>query len=429
MLGSSSQLVLLFVAGAALLPTPRRRALAVVGTVAIGLALAALQVAPAAAPISFFHINNGLETLGLLLVLWSAARELRGLQLAAMPGVLVVLAASVVATLGLLPVVRSIGWFTVLGVALLIGAAGFALATLGRLARVLEPWRRLDQVLLERHPPPLVPVLPTTADMVWFAGLLAAAIAICFAPSLRAVSLATMIVAVTGHVLMRRRAAGSPVPFAALFALFMIPVFTYVRAISGEANPNVAELVNAPFSPAAEVQIFPWVWLVAWGLAALWPLHGLVFPLVAPIGAILLIRLGAHPLPDGAEHWAPLLMPLALLGLWHAAATVHDAAVHRRRVLGLLTAGAFFGIVAGGGGEAGAWWLIASALVGPWFVSGCELLGIRWGLDRLLWVIPAYGGYLIVEAGLTRQVTWTVLLVVGVAVAGWRGTMRLYLPR
>jgi hypothetical protein len=122
-------------------------------------------------------------------------------------------------------------------------------------------------------------------------------------------------------------------------------------------------------------------------------------------------------------------MPLALLGLWHAAATVHDAAVHRRRVLGLLTAGAFFGIVAGGGGRTGAWWLIASALVGPWFVSGCELLGIRWGLDRLLWVIPAYGGYLIVEAGLTRQVTWTVLLVVGVAVAGWRGTMRLYLPR
>lgn len=427
---SISQLFLLFVAGAVWLPTPGRRALAIVGTVAIGLALAASQVVPAGAPTTFLQINSGIETLGLVLVLWPAARELRGPRLlAALPGVLLILAATVAAGLSLFPLARSAGWLPILGYALLLGAGSLVLAALGRLARALEPWRRLDQVLLERHPPTLVPALPSTADLVWFAGLFAAAVAIGVAPSLRAVSLASMIVAVTGHVLLRRQGAGSPLPVAALLALFMIPVFTWFRAISGDANPSLAGLVNAPFSPAAEVQLFPWVWLVAWGFAALWPLHGLVFPLSAPVGAILLIRLGAHPLPDGAEHWAPLFMPLTLLGLWHAAATVDDASVRRRRILGLLTAVAFFGIVAGSVGEAGAWWLIASALLGPWLISGCAMLGIRWGLDRLLWVVPAYGGYLVVEAGLTRQVTWTVLLVAGVAVAGWRGTMRLYLPR
>src|SRR6185436_984728 len=119
-----------------------------------------------------------------------------------------------------------------------------------------------------------------------------------------------------------------------------------------------------------------------------WPLHGVVFPLSAPIGAILLLRLGANPLPDGAEHWAPLFMPVTLLGLWHAAATLDEVSVRQRRIVGLLTAGAFFGAVSGSVGEAGAWWLIASALLGPWFASWCGMLGIRWGLARLFWVIP-----------------------------------------
>ncbi|MEP7326211.1 MAG: hypothetical protein ABI836_09710 [Gemmatimonadota bacterium] len=441
---SLSQAFLLSVAGAVLLPTPKRRAVAVVGTVAIGLALAAFSVrlgdsrpgdlahlvSQSATPGSFLQINSGLLILGLLLALVPAARELGGSpRLAALPGFILLVVTSVVAVLGLAPLVRPVGWLPVAGSAFLIGVGGFALAWLGRLVRVLEPWRRLDLALLERHPQPLMPALPTTADLVWFAGFLAASIAICFAPTLRAVSLATMIVAVTGHVLLRRRGAGTPVPVAALLALLMIPVFSYVRAISGDANPNLAELINAPFSLAAEVRIFPWVWLICFGLAALWPLHGLVFPLAAPIGAILLIRLGGRPLPDGAEHWAPLFMPLTLLGFWHAAATVDDAAVHRRRVLGLLTAGALFGILAGDPGEAGAWWLIASVLLSPWLCAGSRLLRIRWGLHRLVWLFPAYGGYLVVEAGLARQVTWTVLLAVGAAVAGWRGTMRLYLPR
>jgi len=439
---SLPQVYLLFVAGAVLLPTPRRRALAVVGTVTIGLAFAAFAVrlggertgdlaslvSQAGVPISFLQVNSGLVILGLLLMLWSSVRELSGLRLVALPGVVLILAAGVLALIALVSLARPGDWLPILGYALLIGAAGWLVASLGRLARVLEPWRRLDQVLLERHPPTLTP-LPATVDLVWFAGLFAAAFAVCVAPSLRAVSLATMIVAVTGHVLLRRRGAGSPVPFAALLALLMIPVFTYFRAISGDPNPNLAELISAPFSPAAEIKIFPWVWLIAWGLAALWPLHGLVFPLTAPVGAILLLRLGAHPLPNGAEHWAPLFMPLTLLGLWHAAATVDDPSAHRRRILGLLTAGAFFGIVTGSLGEAGAWWLIGSALIGPWFAPACDLLGIRWGLSRLFWVVPAYGGYLVVEAGLGRQVTWTVLLVAGAAVAGWRATMRLYLPR
>lgn len=445
MLISFSQTFLLFVAGAVLLPTPRRRALAVVGTVAIGLALAAFaarlgvsrpqdfsyQVSQVGAPISFLQINSGLLILGILLLLLAAARELRGGPwLPALPGAVVILAATAIVAQGVVPLAPYVGWLPILGSALLIGAAGRVLATLARLGRVLEPWRRLDQVLLERHPPPLFPVLPTTPDLVWYVGLMAAAIAICFAPALRAVSLATMIVAVTGHVLLRRRGAGSPVPVAALLALFMIPVFTWFRAISGDSNPNLAELVNAPFSPAAEVQIFPWVALIGFGLAALWPLHGLVFPLTAPLAAILLLRLGAHPLPGGTEHWAPLFMPLTLLGLWHAAATVDDPSVQQRRVLGLLTAGALFGVLTGNAGEAGAWWLIGSALACPWLGSvGAGPSRLPGGLGRLLWVIPAYGGFLVVEAGLARQVTWTVLFALGVAVAGWRATMRLYLPR
>jgi hypothetical protein len=212
---------------------------------------------------------------------------------------------------------------------------------------------------------------------------------------------------------------------AALLALLMIPVFSELVAIAGVPNPSLADLALAPFSRAAEVQLFPWLGLVAFGLAALWPLHGLVFPLTAPLAAVLLLRLGAPQLPEGVDHWAPLFMPLILLGLWHAAATLDSAGVRERRVLGLLTGGALFGVLAGGHGETGAWWLIGSGILYPWLAAAVANLPLRPWL-QLLWLIPAYGGFLVVEGGLLRQVTWTLLAAVAAAVAGWRATMRLY---
>lgn len=444
MLISFPQLFLLLTAGALLLPTPRRRALALVGAIASGLALAAFsvtlsqhqprdipwQVSQVGVPASFLQLNSGLLVLGIGLLLVAAGREWRAVRearLQAFLATLSLLAGAALAARAIIPVGRYVGWPLILGAALLIGAVGFLLSTLSRLGRFLEPWRRLDTVLLERRIPQLLPILPTTADLVWFGGLVAASVAIGFAPSLRAVALATVVAAVAGHVLLRRSGAGAPIPAAPLLALVMIPVFSTLRTIADSENPVIAGLANAPVSTAAEVQLFPWVWLVGFGFAALWPLHGTVYALSAPLSAILLIRLGAHALPGGVAHWAPLLMPVTLLGLWHAAATLGDPTTHRRRVLGLLTAGALFGVLAGGIGETGAWWLIGCAIVYPW-IAGVEtnLSRLPVGLGRLLWLVPAYGGFMVIEGGLLRQVTWTALVAVGVAVAGWRATMRLY---
>jgi hypothetical protein len=419
---SPAQITLLFVAGALLVPHPLRRARALVGTVAVGLALAAFELTGTATSASFVEINRGLLLLGVLLGLWSARLTLGGLVILIATGLLV---------RALLPLLRYPGWLTTVVTALIIGVSIGALGLLARVGRFAEPWRRLDLALLERRPPSLQPGIGSTADLVWFIGFCAAALAIVAAPGFRAVALAILIAGVTGHVLLRRSGAGSPIPFSLLLGLLIIPVFSYYRTISGDANPTIAELAMAPFSPAAEVRIFPWIAVVALGFSGLWPLHGMTYPFALPMSGVILLRLGVDVLPQGAEHWAPLFMPIILFGMWHAAATLDDHTVRLRRGLALLVGGTLFGSLSGVTGIAGAEWLVGSGFFYQLLARPLPSLArIPWGLGRLAWVAPAYGTWLVFRGGLQSQVTYTVGLALVLALAVWKAGKAVYiLPR
>lgn len=170
-------------------------------------------------------------------------------------------------------------------------------------------------------------------------------------------------------------------------------------------------LGDLPFSPAAEIPLAAALLAASWLSSGLWPLHRwAVAPLVAPAGALLLMRVGLVASPDGVEHWRAIAAPLAMLGIWHAAAA--------RWAPGLAVGAAWLALAGGGsGGTIAAAWLLPSAFalevlgpeadVGPWTR--------RWGRCLAL-CCAGWGGLLALQAGLQGEVVYTVLAAVGAAI-------------
>ena len=426
---------LLIAAGALLLPGRSRR-LGLVGLVPLGLGVAAttvrlggelsdlaLRAAEGSAPLGFLQINTGLVLLGLSLVVVSGVLSIiragRGPAPAAWVAMFLVAGGSAPMIAAHLPLLSYIGWLPSLGAAIGVGAGAVILFLLGRWLRVGRGVAWLDERLLERNPPGLIPIGSTTADLVWVTGFLASAVIMAITPSLRAFALATVVAGAVGHTLMRRLGGGSPIPVTALFSLLVIPVYQSISTIAGPETPGIADLAAGPLSIAAENRIVPWLAIGAWGLAGLWPLHGVVFPLVAPLGGVLLLRLGAHSLPNGMEHWAPLFMLPALLGVWHPVASPGSFAARPRRLIEMLVALSIFGMFAGGEGLTGAYWLLGAALLVPW----CYFLLQSWArardVVRLAGLPLVWGSLLVITGGLGSQVTYTALAAAGIAAAIW----------
>jgi hypothetical protein len=425
---------LLLAAGALLLPGRHRRGLALTGLVPLGLALAAmivrlgpdfsnlsLRVAERGAPVLFLRVNTGLLLLGLGLIAGAAlVAALRDPRLVpSWVGFILVGAGTVPALAPLFPLLGYIGWVPTLGVSVGIAASAVTIFLLFRRLRIGRAIRWLDVRALDRSPSGLVPAFRTSFDHAWVTGFFAAGLVMCLTPSFRAFALATVVAATVGHVLLRRIGGGSPLPVSALLALFMIPVYRYLTAISGSSHPTFAELRDSPFSVAAEIRLVPWIALVAFGLAGLWPFHGRVFPLAAPLAGVILLRLGVDLLPAGWEHWAPLFMPILLLALWHGAVTLDDRRVERRRLIEILVALALFGLLANNEGSNGAYWLLGAAALVSWSTGLSYLPTVPWGLGRLVWLPLAWAAMLILTGGLRAQVTWSVLAAAAIAAALW----------
>lgn len=432
---------LLIAAGALLLPGRARR-MGFLGLVPLGLGVAAttvrlggdlsglaLRAAERSAPARFLEINTGLIFLGLSLVI--AAVTLSLLRLARQPteggvrsalaswiAMLVVGGGAAPLVVAQVPLLSYISPWSALGAAAGIAAGAVILFVLGRRLHISRGVAWLDARFLERNPPALLPAGSTTFDFTWLIGFFASAIIMGITPSLRAFALATVVAGTVGHVLMRRLDGGSAIPVTAIFSLFIVPAFQF-STIVGDPAPLITELANGPVSPAAEYRIVLWLAITAWGLAGLWPLHGLVFPLVAPISGILLIRLGAHALPAGLEHWAPAFMPLALLGIWHVVASPGDDSARPRRLIEMLVALAFLGAFSGEEGVPGAYWLLGSAALVPWLYFLLRGWMTKSPVYRLLWLPLVWGVFLVVTAGLATQVTYTVLAAGGIAAATW----------
>ncbi|MEO8199999.1 MAG: hypothetical protein ABI679_05690 [Gemmatimonadota bacterium] len=444
MLNSFDSLLILVAAGGLLLDSPRRRALALAGVVLGALAVAAFEVrvgtgsartlaqgaTESNAPRTFLLLNTALLLVGIGFAVAAALitriRDRDRSGVSATGSILVVLG-GVGFVVGLVPLGTYLGPASIVVTAAVMAASMVAIALVSRTVRLAHAWTWLDRHLIDRNPPPLLPVLSSSLDILWLVSLVVASIAMGLAPSLRACALATMVAATVSHLMMRRAGRGSPVPILPILAAFIIPVFTTLTAISGSSNPSLHSLLDAPLSPAAEVRLVPWVALACWGFAGLWPLHGVVPRLTAPLAGLLLTRLAAGPLPDGLAHWAPLFTPVILLGILHAAATIGVIAVRRSRIEALLVAFALLGIIAGGHGMAGAYGFLGASVLYPWGSRLADRLTdsrIMSALTRVLWLPLVWAALQVVAAGLRFQVTYTVIASLGLAAALWsaRGT-------
>ncbi|HEX5386275.1 MAG TPA: hypothetical protein VFW66_06235 [Gemmatimonadales bacterium] len=213
---------------------------------------------------------------------------------------------------------------------------------------------------------------------------------------------------------------------ALVITVLLGPLHHLMTTIAGPVGLRISTLANAPFSDAAEVLIALPLALAVWLSLGLWPVHELVpGAVVAPAAVVVWVRVGMRAVPAGLEHWQPLTAPLAMLGIWHAAAT-------RRRCEALagLALLALASLVPGSTPA-------AALLVGASTAVGLDERGVRLGRNgvaglrahpgaaaraaRIAVTLAAgWGMLLALEAGLRTQVVYTVLAAAGLACAAMR---------
>ncbi len=197
----------------------------------------------------------------------------------------------------------------------------------------------------------------------------------------------------------------------ALVTIVLLAGYLFMATVAGPEGLAMSGLADLPFSPAAETPLAAALLIASWLSSGLWPLHRWgSAPLLAPVAALLLVRVGLVASPAGMEHWRALAAPLAMLGIWHAAAA--------RWAPGLSVGAAWLALTTGGAsGIAAAAWLLPSALalefVGP--EAEGERWPRRWGRDLALFY-AGWGGFLALRAGLHGEVVYSVLSAAGAAI-------------
>jgi hypothetical protein len=390
----------LMLVGASLLPDGPSRVTGALAAAAVGLAIAGLRAAPAgAAPDpGFVAVDVALLVLGVLLAVTAAGIAWRVPSRAARAGAAaLMLGAVALAWGGAGLAARAAPGPTVLAI-LAVSASGVTLLLAGRLMG-----RRA------KHPDTVSP-----RPVAGVAGLAAGALAAAASPHLSLVILGVILAGWCGWLL-RRAGGGSSAPVAPALTLVLLPAWWLMATIAGPEGLGIASLGALPFSPAAERLLAPALLVAAWAVSGLWPVHRqMPAALTAPVGALLLARVGMPAVPDGLEHWRPLAMPVVVVGIWHAALTGR---------LALLPVGlAWVGLLApGGAGLTGAALLLAAALLlelaGP-LVRAEPRRAVAF---RVVFSLAAgHGALLVVAAGLRGEVVYTVLAVGGIVAAAGR---------
>ncbi|HEY7481729.1 MAG TPA: hypothetical protein VH680_14540 [Gemmatimonadales bacterium] len=400
--------------GTALLGRRTERRLGAAGLICLGLALAALQASagetagrpavPQDRAEAFFVVNGGLLLLGLGLLLRAAAAEgpwrtrplSRGVIVLG-AGLMLWLIAGQLQAGGLVPVALS---------AIAAGLAGTALAAIIRIAASTSPARAAGRRLFTQPlGPPAVSRGPATVQLL---ALLAAGATAALGPHVLPVFVGVLVAVWSGYRLVRPM-SGRRLPVALTLVLVLAPAYWLLATIAGPIGLWIGELHLVPLSPAAESLLAAAMLLSAWNTAGLWPLHRqLPGVLVGVVGALLLVRVALPLTPAGLEQWRPLMVPVLVVGSWHAAA-------HGRWPL-VAVGSAFQGIVSPAQmGMIGAWWLLGAALVlEVAAMAASPLAGVRVA-PILAWVSAAWGGLLVLEAGLRGEVVYTAVGTLGLA--------------
>ncbi|MGH7527278.1 MAG: hypothetical protein ACREMX_11300 [Gemmatimonadales bacterium] len=407
--------------GAAMLSRDRARRWAAGGVVAFGVALAATRVGQrdsadvvtSADAVGFEVVNAGLLVLGILAAVTAIVRSefpaSAGRQWVG-PVLLAVSVAAAVRSAGALLAVA--GPFRAVATGLGLGVAAVALASIGRWLRLGAAVRWLDRQLLGRPVAPSRVLTETTARRrTAFAGL-AGALAVAAGAHVAVVFLGAVVAAWAGYFALRAAGIARVAPVLPAVVFLLIPTYWLLATIAGPVGLSLSSLPMLPLSPAAELLLAAMLLAVCWAFAGLWPLHGQTpGVLLAPVGVLLLARVGLPALPAGMEHWRALAMPVLLLGIWHA------ALVERGRSPLLAVGGALLGLVTlTPEGRVGAAWLLGAAL-------GLQLVDPHSGDDRSLlrvvrragWVAAGWGGLHALEGGFRTEVVYTVLAVAGAA--------------
>lgn len=378
----------------ALLPGVGARRAAALAIVAGGLAMAGLQAGATPRPPGFLAVDGALFVLAVVLAGVSAVLAGRSDRTAASlvpAGAMVVGAGAVAWRARAVAAAAPVGPL-VLAAAVLV-AIGAACFLIGR-SLCLAPGQ-------DEFSPG-----PRTA---WL-GLLAGTLAAAAGSSLPLVAGGVIVAAWSGWVL--RRSGGARVPLAPVLTLPLLGAWWLLAVIAGPEGLAVGTLPVLPTSPAAERLLAPVFLLAAWATAGLWPLHRQVpAALLAPVGALLVARVAVAVVPDGLEHWRALMMPVIVLGIWHAAVCGRLASV----AVGL----AWVGLLgASRGGLAGAALLLAAALVTV-LAGHADARGRWWamGTRAVAALAAGTGGLLAIESGLGAEVVYTVLAAGGIAIA------------
>jgi hypothetical protein len=417
---------LLLGAAALLLPRGKPGTFALEGLLAYAFGAASMQLGARAtgsltlaaaaaldAPKSFLTISLGLLLLGPLLGAVGAGLAWRGIpDSAGRLRVATAMGVSAGVLVAILGVVFSSGTPGALLAPVVLAAGAHAGYRLGRALSVGTVVRYADLHLFARWRWADRVRAPGGSDAVWLVILGMGIVAIAATDNVGWIIVGALAVAGSAHALAIKLWNGPRVPVLPLLVAGLIPFGIELYQLAAIGEWSMAYPGLAPLPARIEIGLLPLVALAAWGLAALWPVHGLVpNGVLAPLGGLLLFRLGAELLPAGLLYWQPLLSPLALASVWWGALT-------GRRTL-LLSGWAFQALVSDlpMASEAAFGLLGISAAL-----AVLPAIPERWtaGMMRILVGLSVVGIALSLPAMLQTQLVYSVLAVAAVAVAIWR---------
>ena len=362
-------------------------------------------------PPHFLSIAVGLIVPGLLLAPVAAVIILRRSPLNHQrAGAMLSLLLSAVTIVALWPLFRSVPWVESLAAAAVIVIVATLLAWLGRTLRLGQRIRATDRWFGAPAGDSAAPISrsPVGPRMVLLVGFVLALI-----PTVPTLVVGTIATAIILHHGSRLRGELGRVPLLPILCLSLLPMSWLILTVTGSLAPPLWSLADAPFSPAAELWIAPWLLVAAWGLLALWPIHWLVpRPLGAALAGMLLVGIGDYGVPLGMQAFLSWLAPVILLALGWA------AAIGRTEML--LGGLGLFGALAVPESRAGLL-LLPFGLVSVLVLTSDRLdvpkdIVLKLGLS-----LAGTGFWIALLAGLRSQVVYTVLCVAVVAVAAASG--------
>jgi hypothetical protein len=400
--------VLALTATALSLAAGRWRALAGAGAIVFALGAASLGTAAYPGPGSefvpstFFAVAFGMIALGAAAGLIAAIRGRGSDRMSRVAMVFaslgVALGSSTLVTLS-----RAAGAGAALRAMLVLAVIGVLLWFLGKTLRPGRAMIWLDRRLLDRTTAtePL-----TRSEVVWeMAGA-----ALALASPWFILSCAGVLLTIIARGRSVARSTASWTRAAVLVIITGLPLVLLAQLtvrVAGNPLAGFTALQDAPFSPAFEILAGLLLLLLTWTTAGLWPLHGLGSDgPVSIAGWALLLRFGTVFVPNGVEHWRPILFLLGAVAICHTAAT-------RRTDRALIA----WGVLGTASLAAPAWWasvvmVLAGVAAWPRWPDGSAVRSFV-SSQRWLLLLPAAALIPILAACLGVETASTTLATLG----------------